>query len=85
MFGNNGLEAGQQTFPSPLVRKVGGFDPAGKHHSQDVHKDVTLAPLDLLVTVEATTATAVGGLHRLAVHDDYAGTLRTPRATRVCW
>src|SRR6266851_1133729 len=52
------------------VRDIGRLNSARNRQSEGINKDVSLAPLHLLVPVKTAHTAALGRLHRLPIHDD---------------
>src|SRR5271166_5224011 len=56
------------------IRCVSRFDTVSNHEAECVDQDVTFASLYALVRVETTSATTLGRLDRLAIHDHHRWT-----------
>ncbi len=63
-------QAAKQPIPGFAVRDIGRLNSARNRQSEGINKDVSLAPLHLLVPVKTAHTAALGRLHRLPIHDD---------------
>src|SRR5271166_3834504 len=75
ILGNNALKSAKQQSARTPIRCVSRFDTVSNHEAECVDQDVAFASLYALVRVETTSATTLGRLDRLAIHDHHRWTL----------
>lgn len=73
----------EQQFPAHTVNQTGRMNHDFQEQSQGVNQDVTLAPIDLFVTIKAVWATIFGGFDTLAIDNGRVSLGRSPEAHAV--